>query len=74
MLTFDERQNFPLLGASDETQAVVRTYNAICTPGFFVGFDTLLPKPQFRGEINALQENPVPEEGAVAFRLEKLDA
>ncbi len=74
MLSFDERQNFPLFGASDETQAIVRTYNAICTPGFFVGFDTLLPRPQFRSEINALQGNPVSEESGAAFRLERLDA
>ena len=62
MLTFDERQDFPFFGASNETQAVVRAYNAICTPDLFVGFNTLLPKPQLRGEFDALHRNPVSEE------------
>ena len=55
MLTFDERADFPFFCASDETQAVVRAYNAVCTPGFFVGLNTLLPRAQFRGCLNALQ-------------------
>jgi len=62
MLTFDERQSFPFFGASDETQAIGRTYYAICTPNFFTGFSTLLPKPQVRSEFNALQGKPVSEE------------
>ena len=77
MLSFDERQNFPFFGASDETQAIFRTYSAICTPGFFVGFDALLPRPprpQFRSEIDVLQENPVPGESGAAFCLAGIDA
>jgi len=57
MLTFDERPSFPFSCISDETQAVVRAYSAVCIPGFFVGFDTLLPKPQTQGSLEALQKD-----------------
>jgi|GEM_PF-2401319 len=58
MLTFDERSDFPFFCASDETQAVVKAYNAVCIPGFFVGFNTLLPKPRFWGGLDTLQKDP----------------
>jgi len=60
MLTFDERPDFPFSFScvSDETQAVVRAYNIVCIPGFFVGFNTLLPKPQIGDGLDALQGNP----------------
>jgi len=64
MMTFDEHPDFPFSfsSVSDETKAVVRAYNAVCIPGFFVGFNTLLPKPQFRGSLDVLQADPaVPE-------------
>jgi hypothetical protein len=59
MLTFDERSDFPFLCSSDETQAIFRAYSAVCTPGFFVGFNTLLPKAQLRGGLDVLQGNKV---------------
>jgi len=62
MLTFDERQNFSFFGASDETQAIGRTYYAICTPNLFTGFSPVLPKPQVESEFNALQGKPVSED------------
>jgi hypothetical protein len=62
MLTFDERPHLPFSCVSDETQAIVRTYSAICTPGFFVGFNTLLVKPQLRNGLDALQSSPASPE------------
>jgi hypothetical protein len=59
MLTFNERPDFPFLCVSDETQAIFRAYSAVCTPGFFVGFSTLLPKAQPKGGLDVLQGNPV---------------
>jgi hypothetical protein len=59
MLTFDERSDFPFLCVSDETQAIFRAYSVVCTPGFFVGFNTLLPKAQPGGSLDALQEPPI---------------
>jgi len=59
MLTFDERPDFPFSfsSVSDETQAVVRAYNVVCIPGFFVGFNPLLPKPQIQEDLDALQRS-----------------
>ena len=67
MLTFNERPDFPFSCASDETQAVVMAYNAVCIPGFFVGFNTLLPKPQFRDSLSALQKDPASPEIRCSF-------
>ncbi|MDR2881183.1 MAG: hypothetical protein LBV29_04710 [Azoarcus sp.] len=49
--------DFPLSFVFDEMRAITRAYNAVCTPGFFVGFNTLLPKSQLRGGLDALQRN-----------------
>jgi hypothetical protein len=62
MLIFEERPGFPLLCVSDETQAVFRAYSAVCAPGFFVGFNTLLPKAPSEGGLDVVQKNPVPLE------------
>jgi hypothetical protein len=59
MLTFNERSDFPFLCVSDETQAIFRAYSVVCTPGFFVGFNTLLPKEQLKGSLDALQGDPI---------------
>jgi|GEM_PF-2498911 len=63
MLTFDEPPRLPFSCVSDETQAIVRAYSAICAPGFFAGFNTLLPKPQSRDGLDALQSSPASPEG-----------
>jgi hypothetical protein len=57
MLTFDERSDFSFLSVSDETRTIFRTYSAVCPPGFFAGFNTLLPKAQIKGD--ALQRSPI---------------
>jgi len=72
MLTFDEQSDFPFSCAFDETQAVVRAYNAVCTPGFFVGFNTLLPKPPLWGGLETLQKNPASLENRRGFSLREL--
>lgn len=54
------RPELPLFCVSSETRAIVRAYNAVCTPGFFVGFNALLPRLQPKGGADALQKNSPP--------------
>jgi peroxiredoxin len=48
---------FPYL--HDETQAVARTYGAVCTPDFF-GFDAQL-RLRYRGRLDASRKDTAPE-------------
>jgi peroxiredoxin len=51
-------EGFPFPYLYDETQAVARSYGAICTPDFF-GFDAGLGL-QYRGRLDASGKNPAP--------------
>jgi len=53
-----EEYNFPFPYLMDETQAVARAYDAICTPDFF-GYDGELGL-QYRGRLDASRKEPVP--------------
>ncbi|MDR1462472.1 MAG: hypothetical protein LBI68_04955 [Azoarcus sp.] len=53
MLTLAGHPDFPFFYACDETRAVVRAYNAVCTPGFFG--NGIEPKLRYQGGLNALQ-------------------
>jgi hypothetical protein len=61
------RPEFPFFCASNETRAIVRAYNAVCTPGFFAGFNTLLPKLQPKGGADALQKTLSPSKARHGF-------
>ncbi len=50
--------DFPFPYLFDETQAVARTYGAVCTPDFF-GFNASL-ELQYRGRLDASGRNPAP--------------
>ena len=49
--------NFPYL--HDDSQAIAKTYNAVCTPDFF-GFDKDLGL-QYRGRLDASRKDAVPD-------------
>jgi len=51
---------FPFPYLQDETQAVARTYDAICTPDFF-GFDAR-GGLQYRGRLDATRMSPGPDD------------
>ena len=53
-----EAKNFPFLYLFDETQAVARAYDAVCTPDFF-GYNADL-ELQYRGRLDASKTTPVP--------------
>jgi len=53
-----ERLRFPFPYLHDETQAVARAYDAVCTPDFF-GFDADLGL-QYRGRLDASRGAPGP--------------
>jgi hypothetical protein len=61
---------FPYL--YDETQAVARAYNAICTPDFF-GFNAKL-ELHYRGRLDEGGRNPVPGATRELFEAMKLIA
>ena len=50
--------DFPFPYLYDETQAVARTYGAVCTPDFF-GYNARL-ELQYRGRLDASGRNPAP--------------
>jgi peroxiredoxin len=50
---------FPFPYLFDESQAVARAYDAVCTPDFF-GFDADLGL-QYRGRLDASRTTPVPD-------------
>ncbi|MDR2164076.1 MAG: thioredoxin family protein [Zoogloeaceae bacterium] len=52
------RMDFPFPYVYDETQAIARAYDAVCTPDFF-GFNADL-RLQYRGRLDASQRKPAP--------------
>ncbi len=50
---------YPFPYVWDETQAVAKTYGAVCTPDFF-GFNADL-KLQYRGRLDESRKEPVPD-------------
>jgi peroxiredoxin len=59
MKAFSETNGFPFAYLHDETQAVARTYGAVCTPDFFGfnGEDEL----QYRGRLDESKATLVPD-------------
>jgi len=53
-----EAKRFPFPYVIDETQAVARAYDAVCTPEFF-GFDSALAL-QYHGRLDASRRDAVP--------------
>ena len=51
--------NFPMAYVIDDTQAVARTYGAVCTPDFF-GFNGKL-ELQYRGRLDESRKEAAPE-------------
>jgi peroxiredoxin len=68
MKRFADKHHFPFPYLHDETQAVARAYDAVCTPDFF-GFDKHL-KLKYRGRLDE-GRTTAPPTGA---RRELLDA
>ena len=60
MRRWAEEKAFPFKYLHDESQAVARAYDAVCTPDFF-GYNAAL-ELQYRGRLDASNTNPV--EGA----------
>src|SRR5512143_652303 len=58
MKHFAQEHNFSFPYVVDETQAVARAYDAVCTPDFF-GFNAAL-ELQYRGRLDAGRTEPVP--------------
>ena len=58
MKIFSERNGFTFSYLHDESQAVARAYDAICTPDFF-GFDAA-DELQYRGRLDESKTTPVP--------------
>ncbi len=58
MAVFAARHGFPFPYLHDDTQAVARAYDAVCTPDFF-GFDGGLGL-QYRGRLDASGRQPGP--------------
>ena len=59
MKRFAKKHNFSLPYVVDETQAVARAYDAVCTPEFF-GFNAAL-ELQYRGRLDASRTTLVPD-------------
>ena len=53
-----EQQGFTFPYVIDETQAIAKAYNAICTPDFF-GFNDNL-ELQYRGRLDASRKDAAP--------------
>jgi hypothetical protein len=60
MLMLAGHPDFPFFYACDEMRAVVRAYNAVCTPGFFGNGIEL--KLRYQGGLYALQGKHIPLE------------
>ena len=58
MAQLARRLDFPFPYLYDESQAVARTYGAVCTPDFF-GYNSKL-ELQYRGRLDASGRNPAP--------------
>lgn len=58
MCRFAETHHFPFPYLHDESQAVAKAYEAVCTPDFF-GFDKHL-KLKYRGRLDAGRTTPPP--------------
>jgi peroxiredoxin len=56
MKEFAEKHNFGFPYVIDETQAIARAYDAVCTPDFF-GFDGDL-QLQYRGRLDSSRNQP----------------
>ena len=59
MKRFAKEHDFSFPYVVDETQAVARTYDAVCTPEFF-GFNAAL-ELQYRGRLDASRTTLVPD-------------
>lgn len=59
MKALAEAQNFPFPYVLDDTQAIAKEYDAVCTPDFF-GFDSEL-RLQYRGRLDASARAPAEE-------------
>jgi len=58
MRDFAKRQDFPFPYLYDESQAIARAYDAVCTPDFF-GYDRQL-KLKYRGRLDEGRPSPPP--------------
>jgi len=58
MKLFAQRHGYPFPYVYDQSQAVARAYDAVCTPDFF-GFNTGL-KLQYRGRLDASRRDLAP--------------
>jgi peroxiredoxin len=58
MAAFAAANGFPFPYLHDESQAVARAYDAVCTPDFF-GFNAK-DELQYRGRLDASRTSPVP--------------
>lgn len=72
MKLFAERHGFPFPYLYDESQAVARAYNAVCTPDFF-GFNARL-ELQYRGRLDESGRQAVPGARRELFEAMKLVA
>ena len=68
MKRFADKHHFPFPYLHDESQAVARAYDAVCTPDYF-GFDRHL-KLKYRGRLDEGRTTPPP----AGARRELLDA
>jgi peroxiredoxin len=59
MQHFAQKHAFPFPYLHDETQAVARAYNAVCTPDFF-GFNGQ-DELQYRGRLDESKTVPIPD-------------
>jgi peroxiredoxin len=59
MKDFAAAHHLPFAYLHDETQAVARAYDAVCTPDFF-GFNAHL-ELQYRGRLDASRKDLVPD-------------
>jgi hypothetical protein len=59
MTSFAAAHRLPFPYLHDETQAVARAYDAVCTPDFF-GFNADL-ELQYRGRLDASRKDLVPD-------------
>ena len=60
MKRWAEEKAFPFKYLYDESQAVARAYDAVCTPDFF-GYNAAL-ELQYRGRLDAAKPRPRPSE------------
>lgn len=72
MKAFAAQHRLPFPYLHDETQAVARAYDAVCTPDFF-GFNAHL-ELQYRGRLDASRKDLVPDARRDLFEAMKLVA